>query len=307
MSGLTYKSIESYGIIGDLHSVALVGLDGSIDWCCLPRFDSPSVFGAILDQRKGGFFKLAATHFGTRRQMYLPATNVLLTRFLSGEGVGEVTDFMPVQAQPVEGQGHQIVRTARAVRGAVHFRLDCTPAFNFARTPHEITLSQKGAIFDSGKERLGLLSSVPLRQEGDGVFAEFLLQQGDSATFVLRYPEDFKEGGLLDAPARSEDLLRDTVSFWRKWLDQSTYQGRWREMVQRSALVLKLLTYRPTGAIVAAPTCSLPEEVGGVRNWDYRYVWIRDAAYTVYAFLRLGFQEEAAQFMDWLQKRVREE
>jgi len=146
-----------------------------------------------------------------------------------------------------------------------------------------------------------------LRQEGDGVFAEFVLQQGDSATFILRYPEEAKEDGLLEAPARSEELLRDTVSFWRKWLDQSTYQGRWREMVQRSALVLKLLTYRPTGAIVAAPTCSLPEEVGGSRNWDYRYVWIRDAAYTVYAFLRLGFQEEAAQFMDWLQKRVREE
>ena len=175
-----YKPIETYGIIGDLHSVALVGLDGSIDWCCLPRFDSPSVFGAILDQHKGGYCKLATVNPGTRRQMYLPATNVLLTRFLSGEGVGEVTDFMPVQAKRVEGHGHQIVRIARAVRGEVHFRFECRPAFDFARRDHQITLSRRGAMFDAGTARLALLSPVPLRQDGPGAFADFVLQEGET-------------------------------------------------------------------------------------------------------------------------------
>jgi GH15 family glucan-1,4-alpha-glucosidase len=301
-----YKSIESYGIIGDLHTVALVGLDGSIDWCCLPRFDSPSVFAAILDQRQGGYCKLGATYQATRKQMYLPETNVLLTRFLSWEGVGEVTDFMPVHANARKTQVHQIVRTARAVRGAVRFRLECLPAFDFARAAHEVCVLNQGALFHAGSAHLALLSPVPLQREDAGVFAEFVLQEGETATFVLRFSDQNAEG-LLDAPAPGDEALHETVIFWREWLDQSSYQGRWREMVQRSALVLKLLTYRPTGAIVAAPTCSLPEEVGGSRNWDYRYVWIRDAAYTVYAFLRLGFVEEAAQFMDWLQKRVREE
>jgi len=304
----SYKPIESYGIIGDLHSVALVGLDGSIDWCCLPRFDSPSVFGALLDRRKGGYFKLAATHHRTLKQMYLPATNVLLTRFLSSEGVGEVTDFMPVET-PARTPGalrHQIVRTAKAVRGEVRFRLECYPAFDYARRSHTIIPVSRGVVFDSGDEQIALLGEIPLERTDDGVTAEFTLQEGDSATFVLRYPEP-GNAGLVDVPVPGEEALKETVAFWRKWLGQCTYQGRWREMVHRSALVLKLLTYQPTGAIVAAPTCSLPEEVGGSRNWDYRYVWIRDAAYTVYAFLRLGFLEEAAQFMDWLQKRVREE
>jgi GH15 family glucan-1,4-alpha-glucosidase len=303
-----YKPIESYGIIGDLHSVALVGLDGSIDWCCLPRFDSPSIFAAILDCRKGGYFSLAATHQGNKRQMYLPATNVLLTRFLGSEGVGEVTDFMPVRTNeaPLNGVGHQIVRTAKAVRGAVLFRLECHPAFDFARRKHTTKIIPGGAIFDAGYTQIALLSSERLCPVAAGVEAEFVLEEGESRTFVLRYP-DAEGCNLTDAPLPGEDVLRETVTFWRRWLDQGSYQGRWREMVHRSALVLKLLTYQPTGAIVAAPTCSLPEELGGTRNWDYRYVWIRDAAYTVYAFLRLGFHGEAAQFMDWLQERVREE
>ncbi|MFN0171615.1 MAG: glycoside hydrolase family 15 protein [Bryobacteraceae bacterium] len=308
MSPPGYKPIESYGIIGDLHSVALIGLDGSIDWCCLPRFDSPSVFAAILDQRKGGYFRVTATHHGARKQMYLPATNVLLTRFLGIEGVGEVTDFMPVQTGASREQGcrHQIVRIARAVRGSVHFRLECCPAFDYARCGHEVTFFDRGVVFDSLSGRLILFSPVPLGALGTGAAADFVLEQGESATFVLRYPES--DGGTLtDAPTPGEEALQETVAFWRGWLDQSSYQGRWREMVHRSALVLKLLTYEPTGAIVAAPTCSLPEEVGGRRNWDYRYTWIRDAAFTVYAFLRLGFLGEATRFMDWLQKRVREE
>jgi GH15 family glucan-1,4-alpha-glucosidase len=306
---VSYKPIESYGVIGDLHSVALVGMDGSIDWCCLPRFDSPSVFAAILDCQKGGFFKLAAVEETTHRQMYLPETNVLLTRFLSDEGVGEVVDFMPVRTvrrADDKEYFHQIVRTARAVRGSVHFRLECRPAFDFAREPHELTLKEKGAIFEVPGMKLGLVSPVPVRADNNGVIADFVLNPGETATFGLRHPED-SECDLLSCPLRGEEELNTTVNFWRRWLAHGRYEGRWREMVQRAALVLKLLTFEPTGAIVAAATCSLPEEIGGGRNWDYRYTWIRDAAFSIYALLRLGFTEEAAKFMDWLQGRVGEE
>ena len=308
---MTYKPIESYGVIGDMHSVALVGMDGAIDWCCLPSFDSPSIFAAILDDARGGSFQLSVTYEASRKQMYLPDTNVLLTRFLSGDGVGEVCDFMPIHRDDwgAYRKGmHQIVRIARAVRGAVRFRLSCRPALDFARRSHRVVLHPRGAVFDSDGIDLALISPVPLSiDEAGGVFAEFVLQPGESATFALRQVEDWTASAdLLELPIHGEDALRRTVAFWRRWIGRSRYEGRWREMVHRSALVLKLLTYEPTGAIVAAATTSLPEEIGGVRNWDYRFVWIRDAAFTLYAFLRLGYTEEAARFMDFLRARVSE-
>jgi GH15 family glucan-1,4-alpha-glucosidase len=308
---MPYKPIESYGVIGDMHSVALVGVDGSIDWCCLPSFDSPAIFAAILDAKKGGHFALSAVHEGARKQMYLPDTNVLLTRFLGDVGVGEVCDLMPIQrdARGVFRRGtHQIVRIARAIRGAVRFRLACRPAIDFGQKPHRVILDPRGAVFDTDGIDLALLSPVPLAVEDDGVVAEFVLQPGESATFILRQVEDWtKDGSVLEGPVDGDDVLERTVSFWRAWIGRCAYQGRWREMVQRSALVLKLLTYEPTGAIVAAPTCSLPEQIGGARNWDYRYTWIRDAAFTLYAFLRLGYTDEAARFTDWLLARVSEQ
>ena len=305
---MAYKPIESYGVIGDMHSVALVGTDGSIDWCCLPHFDSPSVFAAILDDKKGGRFQIAATHEGSRRQMYLPETNVLLTRFLSDEGVGEVIDFMPVrnhQAGSAAGR-HQIVRIAHAVRGTVHFRMQCKPAFDFARQSHRLVLDERGAVFEVSGMKFALTSPFPLRGHDGGAVADFTLKAGEKATFVFRQEEDTRSTDLLEAPPIGEEALENTVNYWRRWLARGRYEGRWREMVDRSALVLKLLTFEPTGAIVAAPTCGLPEEIGGVRNWDYRYTWIRDAAFTAYAFLRLGHTEEAARFMQWLFKRVAE-
>ncbi|XXY54555.1 glycoside hydrolase family 15 protein [Sorangium sp. So ce269] len=310
---MPYKPIESYGVIGDMHSVALVGMDGSIDWCCLPHFDSPSVFAGILDDVKGGSFLLAAAHGASRKQMYMPDTNVLLTRFLDAEGVGEVCDFMPIHRDTYGAYRrgmHQIVRVARAVRGAVRFRLACRPAMDFARRPHRVILDDpRGAIFDSDGLDLALVSPVPLSADGDGgVTADFVLQPGESATFSLRQVEDWTANAdLLSTPVNGEDALRRTVNFWRQWLGKSRYKGRWREMVDRSALVLKLLTFEPTGAIVAAATTSLPEEIGGIRNWDYRYVWVRDAAFTLYGFLRLGYTEEAARFMEWLSARVSEQ
>ena len=304
-----YKPIESYGIIGDLHTVALVGIDGSIDWCCLPHFDSPSVFAAILDDRKGGSFRIASLYEAQHKQMYMPDSNVLVTRFLSDQGVGEVVDFMPVQGPREIRKIHQIVRVVRAVRGSVRFRLDCRPAFDFARRPHQVVLDGRGAIFEAQGIKVSLVSRFPLGRQGDGVAAEFVLDPGETTTFILRQVEEnghgsVHDGILLEARLVGTEALTQTLAFWRQWLRKCNYSGRWREMVHRSALVLKLLTFAPTGAIVAAPTCGLPEEIGGMRNWDYRYTWVRDAAFTNYAFLRLGLTSEAEQFMAWLEQRA---
>ncbi|RUL89249.1 glycoside hydrolase family 15 protein [Tautonia sociabilis] len=303
---MTYKPIESYGIIGDMHTIALVGIDGSIDWCCLPHFDSPSVFAAILDAKKGGSFRIHALGLDRNKQMYLPDTNVLVTRFLGEAGVGEVVDFMPVRDPGEPAKTHQIVRVVRAIRGSVRFRLDCHPAFNFAREAHTVRLDPRGAVFEAPCATFSLISRFPLHIRDGGVSCEFDLDPGEMTTFILRQVQDASRPELLEARLQGEAALHRTVKFWRDWLGQCSYRGRWREMVHRSALVLKLLTFEPTGAIVAAPTTSLPEEVGGVRNWDYRYCWLRDAAFTVYAFLRLGFTSEARRFMEWLQARCGE-
>jgi GH15 family glucan-1,4-alpha-glucosidase len=303
---MAYQPIESYGVIGNMHSVALVGMDGSIDWCCLPAFDSPSVFANILDDRIGGNFQIAATWGGRRRQMYLPETNVLVTRFLSPEGVGEVVDFMPV-SEGVSAVHHQIVRIARGVRGAVHFRMECRPAMDFARQPHELSVDGAAARFAGGGTALSLYSSVPLAGEDTAASADFVLHPNETAAFVLEYGRSGADAFPADLAAFGQAALQETIAYWKKWVSRCGYEGRWREMVIRSALALKLLTYQPSGAIVAAPTCGLPEEIGGVRNWDYRYTWIRDAAFTLYAFLRLGYTEEASRFMTWLEQRATEE
>jgi GH15 family glucan-1,4-alpha-glucosidase len=301
---MSYKPIESYGVIGDLHTVALVGVDGSIDWCCLPHFDSPSIFAAILDDQKGGFFKIAPLHYKQHKQMYLPDSSVLLTRFLSAQGVGEVVDFMPIEETKHGRKTHQIVRVVRAVRGTVRFRLECQPAFDFARRPHQVVLEGRGAVFTAGPMKFALISRFPLASGPQGVMVEFVLQPGECTTFILQQLENGHNEALLEARLTGEALLTETLQYWRRWLAQCRYTGRWREIVYRSAMMLKLMTFAPTGAIVASPTCSLPEEIGGVRNWDYRYTWIRDAAFSLYAFMRLGFKYEAEQFMGWLEQRA---
>ncbi len=305
---MAQRPIESCGVIGDLHTVALVATDGTIDWCCMPQFDSPSVFAALLDENKGGHFKLAPEQAGTNRQMYMPETNVLLTRFLRPEGVGEVIDFMPVREdkrQQSESVMHEIVRIARAVRGAVRFRLECAPAFNYARTPHRATSIEGGVLFETEEDRMVLLGPGEWQIEGGVATLDFTLQPGETAEFALRYITQENADGIK-APIDGNRLMNETLAFWREWLSQCKYEGRWRETVLRSALTLKLLTHHPTGAIVAAPTCSLPEEIGGVRNWDYRYTWVRDAAFTVYSLVGLGFPDEATAFIEWLAKRIHE-
>jgi len=296
-----YRPIEDYGLIGDMHTVALVGKDGSIDWCCLPRFDAPSVFARILDAETGGYFQIALRgEEVTTKQFYWPETNVLVTRFLSEDGVGEVRDFMPVAGRASDADRRQIIRMVRAVRGTVTFRVECHPAFDYARADHEMDFTGRGVCFRGEEQALSLSTEIEMERAGDGVVADVTLREGESTTLLL-HDIDPDEGCAPPlSPAAAERAFRDTVQYWRDWLSQCTYTGRWREEVYRSALVLKLLTYEPTGAIVAAPTCGLPEDIGGVRNWDYRYTWIRDAAFTLYAFLRIGFTEEAQNFIDFL-------
>jgi len=302
---MAYQPIENYGIIGDMHSVALVGMNGSIDWFCFPHFDSPSVFARILDDRNGGYFQIAALDSAKSKQLYWPATNVLITRFLSSDGVGEVTDYMPVGAADQHGY-HEIIRRVSMVRGSLDFCIECQPAFNYARERHHTDLPDAGACFRASDLQLGLATKLPLQRYENGVRAEFTLKEGETAVFVLReIPKDAGCGLCIDEHEEMNMFMK-TVDYWRRWLSQSTYSGRWREMVERSALVLKLLTFEPTGAIVAAPTCSLPEGIGEVRNWDYRYTWIRDASFTLYGLLRLGFTHAAGRFMDWLCARIHE-
>ena len=305
---MAYQPIENYGIIGNMRTAVLVGMNGSIDWFCCPNFDSPSVFAAILDDKKGGRFSIAPAGTGvTYKQMYWPGTNVLVTRFLSEEGVGEVVDFMPVGPGIDQAVDHQLVRRVTVVRGTVHFRMECFPAFNYARDKHETTICEDGAVFSSPLTGLQLSTSVPLRQSEEGLVAEFALQEGQTETFALTELVPGASKGRLLTEAEADQLFVHTVDYWRGWLSKCTYKGRWREMVERSALVLKLLTFEPTGAIIAAPTCSLPETLGGERNWDYRYTWIRDAAFTLYALIHgVGSTTEATQFMRWIEDRCHE-
>ncbi len=301
---MNYQPIENYGIIGNMHTSALVGIDGSIDWYCCPHFDSPSVFAAILDNSIGGRFRIAPRDKGvTHKQLYWPDTNVLITRFLSDGGVGEIDDFMPVGTPHLTP--HQIIRRVKVVRGEMTFRLECRPAFDYARAEHKTHLHGGTARFDGPGLSLTLLTSVPLRRNGNAIASEFTLREGETAVVILRQVDNDAENPPCPSVEEVEAMFRSTVGYWKRWLSQCTYTGRWREMVHRSALMLKLLTFEPTGAIVAAPTCSLPEHIGGVRNWDYRYTWIRDAAFSLYGLLRIGFTDEATHFMEWLEARWR--
>jgi GH15 family glucan-1,4-alpha-glucosidase len=295
-----YLPIEEHAIVGDLRTVALVGTNGTIDWYCPARFDAPSLFASLLDAERGGHFALSCRTTAHPKQLYLPDTNILLTRFLATDAVGEVIDFMVPETSGTAAPRDLLVRRAQAVRGRATFELACHPAFDYARVPHTVELVEGvGAVFVSAAGRCVLRSDVPLKIEADGVGATFTLDEGHTADLVLEWHGDVRP---LVA-GETDELFARTSDFWQRWVAQSRYQGRWREMVQRSALALKLLVYHPTGALVAAPTTSLPEELGGGRNWDYRYAWLRDAAFTIYALMTLGFLEEAAAFMDWVQQR----
>jgi GH15 family glucan-1,4-alpha-glucosidase len=299
-----WPAIADHGLIGDLRTCALVGTDGTIDWFCAPRFDSPSVFGAILDEDRGGCWRLAPVGEVTRtQQFYFPNSAVLITRFLTPDGVVEVHDFMPIVTEHDTSHRQRLVRRISGVRGKtlVRMRLDARPDYGRASCRAE---QSGGAVLLTGDGvRMGLTASEELEIDDGVVSAEVELTKGDTALFVLEMLDDgeMPSGQAADT---TDGLLDATTAFWRKWLSQSTYSGRWREMVHRSAITLKLLNHEPTGAIIAAPTTSLPEYIGGSRNWDYRYVWVRDAGFSLYALLRLGFTDEARAFIRWLSERL---
>ena len=312
MSG-AYHPIENYGVIGNLQTIALIGMDASIDFLCFPYFDSPSIFASLLDSERGGRFILSPTFQHRRpKQMYLSNSNILLTRFLSPDGVVEVCDFMPIslesgrdRVEPV----HQLIRRANCVRGEVQFQMACDPRLDYGRAKQQVKLlSEKEALFipDCGERSISpirLRSEVPLVIREGRVESEFVLSAGQSALFILEGDEDAPHA--ID-PHRVSEEFKATLNFWQSWIAQSTYRGRWREIVDRSALVLKLLVSQRHGSIVAAPTFGLPEAIGAGRNWDYRYTWIRDASFTLYALSRLGFHSESKAFMQWLAARCRD-
>lgn len=308
-----YPPIADHGLIGDLQTAALISTEGTIDWFCCPRFDSPSVFGALLDHQRGGHCRVRPAQQPYRtRQMYFPDTAILITRFLTDLGTGEVIDFMPPAGRD-STDTHRLVRMLRCVRGRITFEVDIAPRFDYGRRTHNTRITLDGAVFDSGDRSLTLHA---VREPDDDRLAQVQLSEGKDVHGLLPLEAGQVRGFVLESGAprppqairvpEIEEMFDRTVDFWHSWLARSTYRGRWREIVHRSAITLKLLTYAPTGAIVAAPTMGLPERVGGERNWDYRYTWIRDASFSVSALLALGFTEEAAEFAAWLRGRYQE-
>jgi GH15 family glucan-1,4-alpha-glucosidase len=301
-----YPLISDHGLIGDLQTSALVTKDGTIDFFCAPRFDSPSIFASLLDARKGGRFRISSTSEGcTTTQLYFPQSACLITRFMTEAGVAELVDFMPIDNPTVVTENHKICRGVRCLRGQMSFRLECEPRFDFARQSHKLSLTNEGAVFQTPQQDVVLHGASGLERSGDGdVRLDFTLKAGEVRGFML---ETGASTGPQAIPAGSHiGVFEETVRYWRAWLARCTYQGRWREMVHRSAMSLRLMTYAPSGALVAATTTGLPENVGGERNWDYRFTWVRDGSFSVYALLGLGYTEEAWAFGEWLGHRVSE-
>ncbi|EED22054.1 glycosyl hydrolase, putative [Talaromyces stipitatus ATCC 10500] len=357
MSAPPYKAIEDYGIIGDMHTAALVSKDGSMDFLCWPVFDSPSVFCRLLDKDKGGHFSIHANvaHDGIplSKQRYLPYTNILETRWIHEIGVLSLIDFFPVSnhkspqsdrhlsgycacTEPggnrwKSGAKHSgIIRRLECSRGTMGVTVEVFPAFNYAQDGHTTRLSPKAdepgnklqcVYFESPQERLQLDIWIDNKKEGQGppkaiyrlenrpghlgqgLVVDVEISEGQSMIFVLHSPEKTLPGPTQLASYLSR-LESETFHFWTDWSHKCTFRGHYRETVERSLLILKLLTYKPTGAVIAAPTFSLPENIGGTRNWDYRYSWVRDTSFTLYAFLKNGYDEEAEAYITFIFDRV---
>lgn len=300
----SYPLIEEYGIIGDLKTAGLVGREGSLDFLCWPRFNAPSIFAAHVDRRKGGRFQIKPRLPDCReKKLYLPDTNILLSRFLSDEGIAEVSDFM-LRDSGCEKQA--VVRRTKSIHGRIHFSMICQPRFDYARTGHALEINGSQAVFR--EERPGglvmrLCAGVNLTASEGAAVADFTLEPGQTAAFVFEEVDECEDRQECLDPHFVHDAFKRTANYWRSWIRRSRYRGRWREAVNRSALALKLLTSREYGSIIAAPCFGFPNEIGGERNWDYRFTWVRDASFTTYGLMRLGFTEEADAFMRWLEER----
>ncbi|WP_328972128.1 glycoside hydrolase family 15 protein [Streptomyces sp. NBC_00239] len=303
-----YPLIADHGLVGDLQTAALVSDEGVVDWFAAPRFDSPGIFSGLLDHDRGGFFRLSmAGDDVTVKQLYYPDTAVLVTRFMSPDGVGELMDWMPPDRIGRPTDRHTIMRVVRCTRGTVRFTLDCRPRFDFGRSRHTLRIDGRTAEFRASGISGFLQSNIPLEREGEAdVQGAVTLTRGEraGASFTVAGPDE-PAPPLPDAGGVERDLWA-TVNFWQDWMGTTRYRGRWPDMVHRSAITLKLLTYLPSGAPIAAATLGLPELPGGERNWDYRYTWIRDGSLSVRALLDLGFVAEASAFTSWLTDRVTE-
>jgi GH15 family glucan-1,4-alpha-glucosidase len=296
-----YLHIGDYGVIGDCRSLALVGVDGSIDWCCLPRFDSPSVFSRLLDARNGGCWQIAPVGEYAARQEYIDKSNILRTVFQTPEGLALLVDFMPADEHDImrHARPHhhpRIVRMITGLSGRVRMRQKIDVRPNYARDPNSLVVENGLYHGDADKLHLCFSGTVPITASQQ----DFTLHPGQTIVFAMACNHSGQCGRPMNDIESSRLLFRQTQQFWWHWIDQCTYTGPYQTIVWRSALALKLLTYAPTGAIVAAPTTSLPEWIRAGRNWDYRYTWVRDASFTLYALFQLGFRQEAMDFMDWV-------
>lgn len=304
-----YRPIGDYALIGDAHTAALVSSDGSIDWCCWPRFDSPAVFCRLLDARQGGWFRVGPAHEYTTVRSYIRATNVLATVFESGDGKFRLTDFMPVERLTESHRGEDIAPSYRILRlvegldGVADVEVSFRPTFNFALAETVLTPHANGAVARAGREALSLSCPARLKFDDSGALVGHMkVSAHERIWLALDYYPDASRRDVKPALGEFGAELEQTLSYWREWWHACRYDGPYAELVRRSALVLKLLTYEPTGALVAAPTTSLPEEIGGVRNWDYRYTWLRDSSLILYALQLLGYTEEATDFFEWLDR-----
>lgn len=306
-SNSQYKPIADYAVIGDCHSAALVARDGSIDFACLPHFDSGAVFCRILDQRKGGYFQVSPLGADECQRRYLERTNVLVTTFTVGGGVLQLTDLMPLRRVPEDERGkdvdapHRIIRRVECLEGRVEIELSLKATFDFTRKKARSTLLPgKGVLLNAGNDYLAMTFPGTVNQTRDSVRGRLSLTKGDRVDIVLTYARSLVDAERSLAVDAVDKQIEETISYWREWSSALRYEGDYKDEVTRSALVLKIMTFEPTGAIIAAPTTSLPEEIGGARNWDYRFNWMRDATFTLLALLRLGFTGEARDFMNFI-------
>ena len=318
MNSHEYLPLEEYGIIGNMVTASLISRpNSSIDFLCYPYFDSPAIFCRLLDTNKGGYFKIEPSFAisASSRQLYHPSSNVLTTRYSIEEGIAEVTNLFPCYQGFDTLSNNFIIRKVEAIRGKTNFKMECKPTFNYALGSSECKASPDEMLYSFTSENtniyLRVIAENPKYQikfakiHGNMhamVEMEFSVTEDESIYFIFGASNSIN---ILDKE-RCENLLFLTDDFWYNWIGKCTYKGRWREMVHRSALTMKLMTFHKTGAIIASPTFSLPEKIGGKLNWDYRYVWIRDAAFTIYGFLRIGLIEEAAAFMDWIENILEE-